>query len=85
MLTPCGCWQATPWLDRFLFKPFKQAFGGRVRFVVSGGAPLATHVEEFLAAALCAPVFQVRGQSIPHALLKLLMLHHAPACPGAAE
>ena len=51
--------QAAPWLDAFLFKPFREAFGGRVRFVVSGGAPLATHVETYLAAALCCPVFQV--------------------------
>lgn len=52
--------QAAPLLDALLFKTFKQAFGGRVRFIVSGGAPLATHVEQFLTVTLCAPVFQVR-------------------------
>ena len=51
--------QAAPWLDGILFKKFKQAFGGRVRFIVSGGAPLATHIEEYLSVALCCPVFQV--------------------------
>jgi len=54
-------WQATPLLDRLLFKTFKQAFGGNVRFIVSGGAPLASHVEEFLTVTLCAPVFQGYG------------------------
>lgn len=51
--------QAAPLLDKLLFKPFKAAFGGRVRFIVSGGAPLASHVEDYLQAALCCPVFQV--------------------------
>jgi long-chain acyl-CoA synthetase len=53
--------KATPLLDKLLFKTFKQAFGGRVRFIVSGGAPLASHVEEFLTVTLCAPVFQGYG------------------------
>ncbi|KAK9812539.1 hypothetical protein WJX73_007361 [Symbiochloris irregularis] len=52
---------ASPFLDSTLFKPFKKAFGGRVRFIVSGGAPLAKHVEEYLAASLGAPVFQGYG------------------------
>lgn len=51
--------QATPLLDRYLFNTFKKAFGGRVRFIVSGGAPLSTHVEEYLKVTLCTPVFQV--------------------------
>ncbi len=51
--------QATPLLDKFIFAPFKSAFGGRVRFIVSGGAPLSTHVEEYLTTALSTPVFQV--------------------------
>ena len=33
--------------------------GGRVRVVLSGGAPLAPRVEEFMRVALCAPVAQV--------------------------
>jgi long-subunit acyl-CoA synthetase (AMP-forming) len=32
-----------------------------VRLVVSGGAPLAPHVEEFLRVAMCAPVAQGYG------------------------
>lgn len=31
-----------------------------MRFIVSGGAPLSTGVAEFLAVALCCPVFQAR-------------------------
>jgi long-chain acyl-CoA synthetase len=54
----CFLLQATPLLDKYIFSTFKSAFGGRVRFIVSGGAPLSTHVEEYLAVTLCTPVFQ---------------------------
>ena len=61
--------QAAPILDSLLFKTFREAFGGRVRFIVSGGAPLATHVEQFLSVTLCAPVFQASGHAcaVPNA------------------
>lgn len=45
-------------MDRVVFKKTKAAFGGRVRFVVSGGAPLGPSVEEFLHITLCCPVLQ---------------------------
>lgn len=35
--------------------------GGRVRLVISGAAPLAGHVEEFLRVIMCAPVLQGYG------------------------
>lgn len=40
-------------------KQVKQRLGGNVKLIVSGGAPLAPHVEEFLKVAMCAPVVQV--------------------------
>ena len=51
--------QATPLLDRYLFSTFKKAFGGRVRLIVSGGAPLSSSVEDYLVVALSVPVLQV--------------------------
>ena len=51
--------QMSPLIDRTILKTVKQAFGGRVRFVVSGGAPLGPSVEEFLNITLCCPVLQV--------------------------
>jgi hypothetical protein len=33
----------------------------QIKAVVSGGAPLAPHVEEFLRVAFCAPMVQVRS------------------------
>ena len=55
--------QMSPLIDRTILKTVKQAFGGRVRFVVSGGAPLGPSVEEFLNITLCCPVLQVRPSS----------------------
>lgn len=39
----------------------KATLGGEVRAIVSGGAPLAPHVEEFLKVVMCAPVVQGYG------------------------
>ncbi|KAK9821083.1 hypothetical protein WJX74_009888 [Apatococcus lobatus] len=52
---------ASPLLDALMFNTLKKAFGGRVRFVVSGGAPLGRAVEEYCSTVLCCPVFQGYG------------------------
>ena len=51
--------QLSPIIDRTVLKTVKAAFGGNVRFVVSGGAPLGPSVESFLNITLCCPVLQV--------------------------
>jgi long-chain acyl-CoA synthetase len=53
--------RAAPIFDRLVFSKLKAALGGRVRLICSGGAPLARHVEDFLAVAMCAPVVQGYG------------------------
>lgn len=50
-----------PIVDALAFKAVQQRLGGRVRLVVSGGAPLANHVEHFLKVTLCCPVSQGYG------------------------
>jgi long-subunit acyl-CoA synthetase (AMP-forming) len=52
--------QASPLADLLVFNNIKQKLGGRVRLILSGAAPLAPPVQEFLAVAMCAPVLQVR-------------------------
>ena len=47
-------------VDQIIFKKIKQALGGRVRYIVSGGAPLAAHVEDFCNVCL-APLLQGYG------------------------
>jgi long-chain acyl-CoA synthetase len=52
---------ASPWLDSVVFDSVRKGFGGRLRFVVSGGAPLARRVQDYLQIALCCPVLQGYG------------------------
>lgn len=54
-----------PVVDNLAFAAVKARLGGRVRLVVSGGAPLANHVEHFLKVTMCAPVTQVRTSLPP--------------------
>ncbi|KAF3334984.1 long chain acyl-CoA synthetase 4-like protein [Carex littledalei] len=47
--------------DKFVFSKVKQGLGGRVRVILSGAAPLAKHVEEFMRVVTCAHVLQGYG------------------------
>jgi len=53
--------KAAPFFDRLVFSKIKERLGGRVRIVISGGAPLARHVEDFLRVTMCCPVSQGYG------------------------
>eukprot|EP01018_Ginkgo_biloba_P025310 Gb_09946 [translate_table: standard] len=48
--------EASPLADSILFRKIKETLGGRTRLVMSGGAPLSGHVEEFLRVTTCACV-----------------------------
>ncbi|PSR91437.1 Long chain acyl-CoA synthetase [Actinidia chinensis var. chinensis] len=53
---------AAPICDKIVFsKVVKEGLGGRVRLILSGAAPLATHVEAFLRVVACSNVLQVYG------------------------
>lgn len=56
-----SCLQAAPFFDRLVFSKIAARLGGCVKAVVSGGAPLAPHVEDFLRVTMCAPVVQGYG------------------------
>ena len=45
--------QAAPFFDRLVFSKIKARLGGNVRIALSGAAPLAPHVEDFLRVTLC--------------------------------
>lgn len=47
-----------------LFNQVKARLGGRLRLVISGGAPLSTEVEEFLRVTCCAFLVQGYGNDI---------------------
>ncbi|KAI3929321.1 hypothetical protein MKX01_006557 [Papaver californicum] len=52
---------AAPICDKIVFNKVKQRLGGNVRLILSGAAPLATHVESFLRVVACAHVLQGYG------------------------
>ncbi|VFQ68349.1 unnamed protein product [Cuscuta campestris] len=53
--------EAAPFFDKLVFDKIKQAFGGRVRLMLSGAAPLPKHVEEFLRVTCCCVLSQGYG------------------------
>ncbi|KAK4558223.1 hypothetical protein RGQ29_007832 [Quercus rubra] len=59
-----GCKQknASPLADLLAFRKIKARLGGRVRLILSGGAPLSSEVEEFLRVTCCA--FVVTGYGL---------------------
>ncbi|WCJ26507.1 Long chain acyl-CoA synthetase 4 [Euphorbia peplus] len=53
--------EASPLCDKVVFDKVKQGLGGKVRLILSGAAPLASHVEAFLRVVSCAYVLQGYG------------------------
>ncbi|GLI61184.1 hypothetical protein VaNZ11_003476 [Volvox africanus] len=53
--------KAAPFFDKLVFSNVAARFGGKIKAVLSGGAPLAPHVEDFLRVIMCAPVMQGYG------------------------
>jgi long-chain acyl-CoA synthetase len=54
-------------LDPVFFKNTRAALGGRVRYVVTGSAPVAGEVLQLLKAVLCCPVIEGYGQTESYA------------------
>merc|ERR1739848_878561 len=48
-------------MAKLIFNKVKARLGGNVRLMISGGAPLAPHVEKFLRVAMCCAVVQGYG------------------------
>ncbi|CAM8956253.1 unnamed protein product [Rhodiola kirilowii] len=53
--------EASPLADKIVFNKVKQGLGGNVRLILSGAAPLASHVEAYLRVVTCAHVLQGYG------------------------
>jgi long-chain acyl-CoA synthetase len=52
---------AAPMCDRTIFTKIKEGLGGNIRLIISGGAPLAVHVEDYLRVVTCAHTVQGYG------------------------
>lgn len=53
--------KASPFFDKLVFSKTKGRLGGNVKLILTGGAPIAPHTEEFLKVCFCAPVVQGYG------------------------
>nr|VDD25194.1 unnamed protein product [Brassica rapa] len=53
--------KASPMADFIAFRKIRDKLGGRIRLLVSGGAPLSTEIEEFLRVTCCCFVVQGYG------------------------
>ncbi|XP_059308961.1 long chain acyl-CoA synthetase 4-like [Lycium ferocissimum] len=53
--------EASPISDKVVFSKVKEGLGGKVRLILSGAAPLSSHVEAFLRVVACAHVLQGYG------------------------
>ncbi|KAL6594599.1 hypothetical protein ACP70R_048337 [Stipagrostis hirtigluma subsp. patula] len=52
---------ASPFADMLAFRKVKARLGGRIRLLISGGAPLSNEIEEFLRVTTCAYFIQGYG------------------------
>lgn len=48
-----------PFLDRIVFRKIRNILGGKLRGVISGGAPLNPETQRFINICMCCPVIQV--------------------------
>ena len=48
----------TPIINKFIFSKLRNIVGGRVRVMLSGGAPLAEEAHQFIRTALCVTLHQ---------------------------
>ena len=51
------------WYDSLVFSKIKEAFGGRVKAMATGSAPISQEVLEFLKIGFCCPVYEAYGQT----------------------
>ena len=61
----------TPILDALIFKNMRARVGGRIRLLLSGGAPLSPDTHDIVRCALSLPLVQVRIEKNKNLLLGL--------------
>lgn len=49
--------------DGVVFSKVRARFGGNIRMIVTGSAPIQEHVLQFLRCALCTPIIEAYGQT----------------------
>lgn len=49
--------------DKLVFNKFRESMGGWVKFMVTGSAPLAKEIVNFMKIAMCCPFYEGYGQT----------------------
>ena len=77
-LVSSGIW------DALVFKKMKLLMGGRVKLMITGSAPIAGEVTEFLKVCFCCPISQGYGmtESSAGSFLQFLDEHSSGNCGG---
>ncbi|CAH2057640.1 unnamed protein product [Thlaspi arvense] len=70
--------KASPMADFIAFRKVKNQLGGRIRLLVSGGAPLSPEIEEFLRVTCCC--FVVQGYGLTETLGGTTLGHPDEMC-----
>lgn len=55
--------QKRPHIEQAVFQKFRQAFGGRIKVLITGSAPINPSVQEFLQRAFGCPFIEGYGQT----------------------
>jgi long-chain acyl-CoA synthetase len=71
-------------MDALLFRRFRDALGGRVRLIVSGGAPILPDVYDFLISAVCPNIAQGYGLTEVAASVAVSEVPQLGACDNGA-
>jgi len=80
--------EVTPIMDRLIFKSVRQLIGGRVRLLLSGGAPLSPETHDYIRTCMGCPLLQGYGLTETSACASLMQLDDqstgkvGPPAPG---
>lgn len=47
--------------DKLVFNKFRESMGGRVKFMITGSAPLSKEIVNFMKIAMCCPFYEGYG------------------------
>jgi len=47
--------------DQLIFNKIRESFGGRIRFMITGSAPISTTLMDFLKITFCCPIIEGYG------------------------
>jgi len=66
--------EGTPIMDRLIFKSVRQLLGGRVRLLMSGGAPLSAETHNYIRTCMGCPLLQGYGLTETSACASLMQI-----------